>query len=192
MLQLAKHRVPLGAGDHLVSEALYIKDPEGNDIELYWDRPTDMWTWDEDLVEMATLPVDTDSLMAAATGPWQGFPSDTVIGHLHFYGSDVVAADKFYTEILGMDIVAKLGGQAHFYSINNYHHHTAVNTWMGTNLLARTKELLGLRTWEIAVNAEYFAEIQDNIARLAYPATITPNQIILNDCVGAELHITIQ
>jgi catechol 2,3-dioxygenase len=130
-------RVPLtGMSDHLVSEALYLRDPDGHGIEIYRDRPRDEWRWDDDRVRMATLPLDAVDLLSAAGGtggaePFAGLPGDTTVGHVHLHVADVPDTEAFYRDVLGFDVVANLGDQATFMSAGGYHHHVGANTWAG-------------------------------------------------------------
>jgi catechol 2,3-dioxygenase len=131
--------LPLGQGDHLVSEALYLEDPDGHGIEVYRDRPRSEWRWVNGQVQMATDPVDIRGLLAeadrAAPGggcplgaPWTGLPSGTRLGHIHLQIGDIAQGARFYHEILGFDIVAQLPS-ALFVSAGGYHHHIGMNTW---------------------------------------------------------------
>jgi catechol 2,3-dioxygenase len=120
-----------GQGDHLVSEALYFSDPEGNGIEVYRDRPRAEWRWANGQVQMATDPVDIRGLLAEAEAegkPWEGMPSGTKIGHMHLQIGDVERARAFYADLLGFDVVAQMPS-ALFVSAGGYHHHIGMNTW---------------------------------------------------------------
>jgi catechol 2,3-dioxygenase len=132
----ADARVPMtGMSDHLVSEALYLRDPDGHGIEIYRDRPRDEWRWDGDRVRMATLPLDAVDLVSAAGGngsePFAGLPGGTTMGHVHLHVADVADTEAFYRDVLGFDVVASLGDQATFMSAGGYHHHVGANTWAG-------------------------------------------------------------
>jgi catechol 2,3-dioxygenase len=132
----ADARVPMtGMSDHLVSEALYLRDPDGHGIEIYRDRPRDEWRWDGDRVRMATLPLDAVDLVSVAGGnggePFAGLPGDTTMGHVHLHVADVADTEAFYRDVLGFDVVASLGDQATFMSAGGYHHHVGANTWAG-------------------------------------------------------------
>lgn len=117
-----------GAADHLVSEALYTRDPEGNGVEIYRDRPRSAWTEAADGgVEMATEPLDTDAIRAAAGGD-EAVPADTDIGHVHLEVTDLDAARAFYADTLGMAVRATYDG-ADFLAAGDYHHHVGVNVW---------------------------------------------------------------
>ena len=122
-----------GSADHLVSQAFYFTDPEGNGIELYWDRARTEWSWVHGQIEMATLYLDPNAFLGehlteeAATGvPVQGAAS---VGHVHLSVGDVATARAFYVDALGFDETAALGNQAVFMSAGGYHHHMAMNVW---------------------------------------------------------------
>lgn len=125
----AQSRVALeGLSDHAVSEAIYLRDPDQHGIEIYADRPREQW---EGRVPelMTTIPLDVDSLFAEVDAPRVELPEGTVVGHTHLCVSDVDAAVAFYTERLGMGLMAQLGSQAAFLSWEGYHHHVGVNSW---------------------------------------------------------------
>lgn len=118
-----------GASDHLVSEAIYLADPEGNGIEVYADRPPQQWRDRSGEIRMATNPLDLEALMGAAQGQgWTGFPAGGIIGHVHLQVGALDKADRFYRDALGFDIAATYPG-AHFYGSGGYHHQLAGNIW---------------------------------------------------------------
>ncbi len=122
-----------GSADHLVSQAFYFTDPEGNGIELYWDRARTDWSWVHGQVEMATLSLDPNGFLSehlteeAATGATAGDAAS--VGHVHLSVGDVASARAFYVDALGFDETAALGNQALFVSAGGYHHHMAMNVW---------------------------------------------------------------
>jgi catechol 2,3-dioxygenase len=120
-----------GQGDHLVSEALYLEDPDGHGIEMYRDRPRDEWTWVGGQVRMVSDPVDIRGLLAEAaqsTEPWTGLPAGTRLGHMHLQVGDIREAAAFYGGVIGFDIVAAMPS-ALFISAGGYHHHIGMNVW---------------------------------------------------------------
>lgn len=125
-------RQPLdGAADHLVSEALYMSDPEGNGIEVYADRPRSGWRWEDGKLQMSTTAIDIAGLLAeAGDEEWKGMPDGTRVGHVHLNVGDVPAAERFYRD-LGFDLTTRYGAEASFLSAGGYHHHLAVNGWAG-------------------------------------------------------------
>lgn len=139
----------VGAGDHLVSEALYIDDPDANGVELYWDRPVNEWPAPtaESLVPMATLPVDLHGLLVAGRGRaavGEPAPARTDVGHVHLQVSDIDQTVRFYTEELGLDLTAKLGRSAGFFSSHGYHHNIGANTWRSAGSKPAKRERAGL------------------------------------------------
>ncbi|WP_379134875.1 VOC family protein [Paenibacillus sp. sgz500958] len=138
--------IHVGQGDHLVSEALYIQDPDDNGIELYRDRPKDTWKKDgEGHVVMTTDPVDVDGLLAASEGlPWNGLPAGTVIGHVHFHVGDLGKAKAFYVDLLGFELMAHYGDAAMFIAAGGYHHHIGLNVWAGQGAPAAPADAPGI------------------------------------------------
>ena len=121
-----------GASDHLVSEALYLTDPDGLGIEVYADRPRSTWTVQGRELVMATEPLDAADLIAAGgTEPWNGMPAGTGVGHVHLHVGDLEAAAAFYHHGLGLDAVVFSYPGALFLSAGGYHHHLGLNTWAG-------------------------------------------------------------
>lgn len=122
-----------GSADHLVSQAFYFTDPEGNGIELYWDRDRTQWSWTRGQIEMDTLYLDPNGFLGehlteeAALGSTAAETAS--VGHVHLSVGDVATARAFYVDTLGFDETAALGGQAVFVSAGGYHHHMAMNVW---------------------------------------------------------------
>jgi catechol 2,3-dioxygenase len=131
---LIQAQIHIGQADHLVSEALYISDPEGNGIEIYRDRPRDTWERDaQGNYKMATDPIEWESLLQeAGDEPWSGLHPETIIGHVHLHVADLKSSNEFYTRLLGFDIVGNYAGfSALFVSAGGYHHHLGLNIWAG-------------------------------------------------------------
>jgi catechol 2,3-dioxygenase len=122
----------VGAGDHLVSEAFYLHDPDGLGIEVYADRPRSAWRRRGRELMLATDPVDVEGVLAAAGGePWTGMPAGTVMGHVHLHVGDLAAAEAFYSQGLGLDRITWSYPGALFLGAGGYHHHLGANTWAG-------------------------------------------------------------
>ncbi len=173
-----------GQGDHLVSEALYITDLDGNGIEIYRDRPRSEWTWVNGQVQMATDPVDIRGVLAEAEKddePWTGFPDGTRVGHIHLQIGDVPQARTFYHDVLGFDVVAAMPS-ALFISAGGYHHHIGMNTWHSRNASPTPADMAGLRffTLEIA-NEEARAAIVARLDAAGIPSTKTADAVIVQD-----------
>jgi catechol 2,3-dioxygenase len=133
LLHAARNRVPLqGMSDHLVSEAIYLRDPDWHGIEIYRDRPRSEWARDGDQIRMATLPLDTDDLLRSLDDPDTAFErmaGGTVMGHVHLQVADVAETERFYGEDVGFDVMARYGSDATFMSAGGYHHHLGGNVW---------------------------------------------------------------
>lgn len=129
----ARDRVSLaGVADHYVSEAIYLSDPDGHGIEIYRDRPREVWEG-KVAERMTTLPLDTSSLFGEladpASEPFDRLPTGTTMGHIHLCVADIPHTLAFYRDVLGFGLMASLGGQAAFLSAGGYHHHLGANTW---------------------------------------------------------------
>jgi len=143
-----------GASDHLVSEALYLRDPEGNGIEIYRDRPRDQWGHSNGELRMATLPLDLDSVMAdegAGDGPANGMPAGTAMGHVHLRVADIPAAEAFYNGALGLEVMIRSYPGALFVAAGGYHHHIGLNTWESQGAPAPPEGSLGLDHYELVL-----------------------------------------
>lgn len=141
--------VPLdGASDHLVSQALYLSDPEGNGIEVYSDRPPDRWMWNGAGVTMASEPLDLEQLMEDAAGSLREFPSSSRLGHMHITSGDLDRSFDFYRE-LGMDLTANWG-PFRFASWNHYHHHLGINLLRGAGAERVAENSAGIDFFEIS------------------------------------------
>jgi catechol 2,3-dioxygenase len=129
----ARDRVQLvGMSDHFVSEALYLRDPDHHGIEIYADRPRELWegqVWQR----MTSLPLDTDDLVSVlddpTSTPFDGLPRGTVMGHVHLRVAEIAPTVAFYGDALGFALMAQLGAHAAFLSAGGYHHHIGANTW---------------------------------------------------------------
>lgn len=140
----------VGAGDHLVSEAFYLHDPDGLGIEVYADRPRSDWRRSGRELVMATDPVDVAGLLQeAGDTPWSGMPAGTVIGHVHLHvGSTETAAD-FFGEALGFDRTVWHYPGALFFGAGGYHHHLGTNTWAGSGAVPAGADDAKLLEWTI-------------------------------------------
>jgi catechol 2,3-dioxygenase len=141
-----------GGADHLVSEAIYLDDPDGNGIEIYRDRPRDEWKIRSGLVEMDTLPLDFEGLLAEAGGNGRQaytLPVQTIMGHVHLHVAHLAEAVDFYRSVIGFDRMAEFGNSASFLSAGGYHHHLGLNTWAGVGVPPSPAGSVGLRYFEI-------------------------------------------
>ncbi|MGH6861324.1 MAG: VOC family protein [Phyllobacterium sp.] len=165
-------RTPItGASDHLVSEAIYLTDPEGNGIEIYADRPHETWSWNGASVAMATEPLDVANLLEAANGAaWSKAPDDTMVGHLHLRVGDAKEAEAWWQAELGLQTVAHYGSGAVFMSTGGYHHHVAANSWQSRGAERRDKDRSGLAfaefTSTLAKDEREIADPWGNVIRI--------------------------
>ncbi|WP_119069265.1 VOC family protein [Rubrobacter indicoceani] len=155
-----------GASDHLVSEALYLDDPDGHGIEIYRDRPRKEWrTAGDGNIEMATLRLNLREVLDAGRGEsWEGMPEGTVIGHMHLHVGDLQRAEEFYGGVLGLDVMARYAGAALFLSAGGYHHHLGVNIWAGQDAPPAPEGVAALRNFEFVVPDS--GELEKLVSRL--------------------------
>jgi catechol 2,3-dioxygenase len=145
----ASLRLRVGASDHLVSESVYLADPEGNGIEFCADRGSSEWRWDNGSVEMSVDPLNLASVVHSADGQvWHGVPEGTVVGHLNLQVGDLGEANAFYAGVLGFDVTCRLPG-ASFFASGGYHHHIATNIWNSSGAPLRPDPVAGLADIEI-------------------------------------------
>lgn len=183
--------VPLqGASDHLVSEAVYLSDPEGNGIEVYADRATSYWHDQAGAIRMATDPLDVEDLLSSTkTSVWSGFPDQAMIGHVHLQVGDTLQADRFYTGILGFDIATRYPG-ASFYGSGGYHHQLAGNVWNSRRAGKRQTGMAGLEAVEIVVrNTDTLAAVAARAAAGEAAAHMTAGRgaVTLRDPWGTTI-----
>lgn len=142
-----------GSADHLVSKAFYFDDPEGNGVELYWDRDRTQWSWTHGQVEMSTLYLDPNAFLRehlTEEGSGDNRTGRAVVGHVHLSVGDTATAREFYVDRLGFEATAHLGSDALFVSAGRYHHHMAMNVWRSRGAGPR-QPALGLGQVDIVV-----------------------------------------
>jgi catechol 2,3-dioxygenase len=130
-----------GSSDHLVSQAFYFDDPEGNGVELYWDRPRSGWQWDGRTVRMGTLALDPNAFLQQHLRDDARPLGLAEVGHVHLKVGDIATAHGFYVDVLGFEVTARFGEQALFVSAGGYHHHVGMNTWESRGAGPRTPAL---------------------------------------------------
>ena len=160
-----------GASDHLVSEALYLNDPEGNGIEIYRDRPRSEWTRDDEgVIQMATLALDLEGVLGEVDGSQPAppeMPAGTKIGHVHLNVASSPAAEEFYSGALGFDVMVRTYPGALFVAAGGYHHHIGLNTWESAGGQPPAPGSTGLRSFEIVLPSR---EEADRVAEQARAA----------------------
>lgn len=154
-----------GLADHLVSESIYIRDPDYIGIEIYRDRPISEWKRSEGMIQIATLPLDTDNLLGESTNDgWKELPAKTTIGHVHLHVTDLDKAIRFYREILGLNLTATIPSAA-FFAAGSYHHHIGANTWLGEGIAKANPQGIGLNHFSIELPGKEAYE--ESIRRLS-------------------------
>ncbi|PRB05918.1 VOC family protein [Microbacterium sp. MYb64] len=142
-----------GSADHLVSQAFYFTDPEGNGVELYWDRDRTQWSWAHGRIEMDTLYLDPNAFLGehlTESGTMDPVIGGASVGHVHLSVGDVASAREFYVHRLGFETTSELSGSALFVSAGGYHHHMAMNTWNSAGA-GRRSPALGLGRVDIVL-----------------------------------------
>jgi catechol 2,3-dioxygenase len=193
LLLIAQRRLPVtGVSDHLVSEAIYLDDPEGNGVEVYCDRAPETWRRNGDLIEITTDPLDVDDLVrAAGDGPtYDTAPAGLRVGHVHLRVGDVAKAEQFYRDALGLAVTRRRGG-ASFMSSGGYHHHIAANVWHSRGAPSRDPDRAGLAWFSFEANDR--TALDATAARLtAAGAPVTPitDGIETSDPWGTRIRLT--
>ena len=189
-----------GLADHLVSEAIYISDPDFNGVEIYSDRPRSEWKWNDkdknsnnSRLQMTTLPLNTKDLLKESTDTgWTGIPTSTSIGHIHLHVSNLSNAMKFYHEILGLNLTTTYPG-AYFFAAGKYHHHIATNTWLGSNILPASPQSIGLNYFGIELpNIEEFDKMVKQLQQyniVEQSSSLSSKTILTHDPNGIRIQV---
>ena len=168
--RLAEKQWPIsGAADHLVSEALYLNDPDGLGIEIYRDRPRDTWRHaSHGEIAMATDPLDLKGIHdeAGADVTWAGLESGTVMGHIHLQVPHLDAAEAFYCDRVGFTPMVRSYPGALFVAAGGYHHHVGLNTWAGSGAPSPPDNAVGLRGFTIESATQRSEDIEDDATRV--------------------------
>jgi len=195
LARLAEARWPLdGASDHLVSEALYLSDPDGNGIEIYRDRPREQWRQAEGQLEMATLPLDLNDVLgelSRATEPQREPPAGTTMGHVHLQVADIAAAEAFYHGVLGFDVMVRSYPGALFVSAGGYHHHIGLNVWQSYRSGPPAPGSIGLRSFEVQLpDGEALDAVIDRVRAAGIPAAHRDGATLVRDPSGNGVVLT--
>lgn len=154
---LSESETPLGGfADHAVSEAIYLSDPDGHGIEIYRDRPRDAWEYPAGTLKMTVDPFDFDGVLGElhdGAPAWSGIAPGTVMGHVHLHVAHIAAAEHFYGDVLGFDLMVRYGRSASFMAAGGYHHHLGLNTWAGVGAPPPPPGSAHLLWYEIALPA---------------------------------------
>lgn len=192
----ARDRVALtGMSDHFVSEALYLRDPDGHGIEIYADRPREVW---EGVVfeRITTLPLDVDGLLRELpdpeSDPFEGLPAGTVMGHVHLRVASIDDTVSFYRNVLGFELMARLGQQAAFLAAGGYHHHLGANTWESAGATAPPPGTAALRHATVVLpDAQEQDRVLERVARAGHAAHEDDEAPLVRDPSGNALALTV-
>ncbi|WP_053365697.1 VOC family protein [Bacillus sp. FJAT-27245] len=178
----------IGSSDHLVSEALYLSDPDGNGIEIYIDRDPSEWTWSGTEVDMAVDPLDFSALLSGGMPKWEGLPAETVMGHIHLHVAELKKVEEFYTKGLGFEVVNRFGSQALFISTAKYHHHIGLNTWNGVEAPRPDKNSPGLESYTLVLpDEESRAAVVANLKAIGASVTKEDGLFVTEDPSGNRI-----
>jgi catechol 2,3-dioxygenase len=191
LVHLAEAGAYVASADHLVSEALYLQDPDGLGIEVYADRARAQWKTNGREIAMATEPLDLPSLVRAGGGErWAGMPAGTTIGHVHFHVATLSEAEAFYHSVLGFDKVVWRYPGALFFSVDGYHHHVGTNTWAAGAPVATAQDAR-LIEWELRLPAVIdVASIAVSAAGAGYEVHEAGDDRLITDPSGITVRLT--
>jgi catechol 2,3-dioxygenase len=185
-----------GFSDHIVSEAIYLADPDGNGVELYIDKPKDTWKWTLGQIEMDTLPLNLQVItneLDDKEGIKDDIHPDTRIGHIHLKVSDLFKAEKFYNHLLGFNVTNSSYPGALFLSAGGYHHHIGTNVWSSKNGAPPPDDSLGLKSFTINIPDENYIKEIEGKAKTYGVETAKQNdgKILLNDFDNNKIILTL-
>ncbi len=192
-VRIAVTRTPIqGASDHGTHEAIYLADPDGNGLELAWDRDRSVWPSYEEQLKDGVQPLDVQDLLGvvASEEPAARAAEGLTVGHVHLHVADTVAARRFYHEGLGFDVMADLG-TAVFVSAGGYHHHVGFNVWRGTHIPAQPGDTVGLGHWTLVLPAaDDLAAVEERLRAIG--ATVEPRAggLLARDPSGIAVVVT--
>ena len=173
-----------GYADHNVSEALYLSDPEGNGIEIYADRPRNNWKFDEGEVQMATQPLDLESLIKelpkGGSDKLTGIVEGTRVGHMHLKVTDLQTSITFYRNILGLELTSYLGSAA-FFSVGGYHHHIGMNTWESLGGPRAQKSWRGMEYFVLSIPQANLNELSSRLGGNLSSQSDGPGKLFVSD-----------
>ena len=193
LVHAAIHRVPLsGFADHLVSESVYLDDPEGNGIEVYADRDPSLWQWNAGPVTMATDQLDIDDLVSLTdtrVSDYAGAPEGLRIGHVHLRVGDIAQAEGFYRGTIGFDPTRQRNGAA-FLSSGHYHHHLGLNVWQSAGAGRRDDAATGLAWFSLEIEkADLFAAQEQRLRQAGVQIVPVANGLEAVDPWGTRVRL---
>ena len=193
LVHAAGARVPLsGMSDHLVSEAIYLRDPDWHGIEIYRDRPRSEWPHGPGgALRMDTLPLDAESLAQERDGEFEGMPEGTRMGHVHLHVADIGETEAFYADVLGFDVTIRYGTEATFLAAGGYHHHIAGNVWAGRGATPPPPGSAALRHATIVVpDREELERVAGRVADAGHDLEPLDGGVLIRDPAANGLLLT--
>ncbi|MGH7468539.1 MAG: VOC family protein [Longimicrobiales bacterium] len=192
LLHLFQARYPFqGFADHLVSEAAYLADPDGNGIELYADRPREDWQRRDNQIEMSTLALNVNSLLRSVEGEeWRGIAAGTGMGHVHLHVADLARTGAFYREVVGFDVTNNSFPSALFLAAGGYHHHLGLNTWLRPEN-ANGPDAANMLSWELVLpHPAHSMAIAERALKWGSRVEEKADQTIIVDPDGMQVIVT--
>lgn len=195
-LRLFKNKIKFqGFTDHIVSEAVYLADPEGNGVELYADKPREHWNRNGSQIEMDSLPLDLSLITSELDDPevWNGIDKDTDIGHIHLNVSDIFKPEKFYSLILGFNVTNNSYPGAVFLSAGGYHHHIGANIWNSRKGAVYSGNSAGLLKFTVNIpDKEYIKRIAEEAGKSGLISENSNSDVLsIRDFDGINIDITV-
>ena len=183
-----------GAGDHLVSEAFYLTDPDGHGIEVYADRPRETWQRVGRELVMATDPVDVEDVMSSAGDTeWSGMPACTVMGHVHLHVGNIEEAGAYYADAVGFDRMVTGYPGALFLAAGGYHHHLGTNTWAGVGARPSAEDDARLLEWTIVLpDADSMNRVEQSLKDGGYNASREGDTLVSRDPWGTQVRFVVE
>jgi len=176
-----------GGADHGISEALYLDDPDGNGIEIYADRPVDLWPPFDDAVN---APMDYQDLIDnQVKEPFLHLPNGTIMGHIHLHVSNIDKGIKFFEGVLGFRETMAYGPHAHFSSDAGYHHHLGFNVWAGIGVPNNPDDAVGLKAYDLFVPNDQFEDFKERIESNNYELKADEKGLYLIDINNVRIDI---
>jgi len=188
--RLILKRYPIsGASDHGVSEAIYLNDPDGHGVEIYFDRHPDKWPVEQGRLIMYTHALDIDDLMKEIDSsiPYL-LPSQTIIGHLHFHVPHLDEAKSFFVDLLGFDITMYYGNSALFIADGGYHHHIGLNTWH-KNAPLNNHDQIGLVSYQLDIPRKAFESLIERLNKANYPVLNQHGMLSIKYSLGHIIYL---
>ncbi|MBC6974561.1 VOC family protein [Bacillus sp. Xin] len=177
-----------GGADHYFSEAIYLADPDGNGIEIYHDRQREVWRDEKGELPFVSNPLDGEGLLQQGN-EWNGFPSGTVMGHIHLHVADLEEAKRFYVDGLGFEVTIPARNGALFVSAGGYHHHVGLNTWQGEGVPPQMKNSVGLKYFTIVLADEKEKEqVCESLKYIGAVTTYKDGVLQVEDPFGHCIH----